>query len=182
MVKTGIMSGYKDENGNLTGLFGPADNVSLAQLAKIAHKLAGIDETKTTMSPQNIRARNTWFSQYYASAEARGWLAFRNTRTDPEQLATRAEVVSTILQALDIPRIWPKGIMFTDVQIETPYSSSIETAATAELVSGNADADGTPLGTFSPDNPINRAELAKILSTAMDLFITTSPEFTGESY
>ncbi|MBU0766596.1 S-layer homology domain-containing protein [Patescibacteria group bacterium] len=170
-VRASIMSGFKDEQGEPSGIYGPDRNVTIAELSKIAHEIAGIDETKTNLNPINIRARDTWFDQYFASAENLGWQLFTNTRLDPGRNATRAEVVTTLLQALDVPRNWAKGKMFTDVNLDTEYSSSIETAAADGLVAGYGD------GEFKPDNPINRAEISKIISLAIDLYGEDTSEF-----
>ncbi|MBU2259336.1 S-layer homology domain-containing protein, partial [Patescibacteria group bacterium] len=163
-IRTGIMSGFKNNQGNLMGLFGPESNVTIAELVKIAHELSGIDETKARWIPRNLLARDTWFEQYFASSEILGWQVFTDTRLDPGRNATRGEVVTTILQALDIPRKWPKGQMFSDVAISTQYSSSIETAAKDGIVAGYED------GEFKPEDPINRAEIAKIISLAIELY------------
>ena len=175
VAKTGIMSGYKDENGNLTGEFGPSDSVSLAQLAKVAHEVAGIDEQEMGGEASNTRARGTWFETYYNSAEQRSWQAYRNEHEDPARPATRSEVIATILQALDAPRLWPKGQIFTDIQPDTPYAACIETAAADGIISSDE-------ASFRPDAPVNRAELAKMIALAIGQYIEDSPEFTGESY
>ena len=172
-IRTGIMGGYKGPDGKLTGKFGPGDNVTLAQLAKVAHGLAGIDESKNRTIPQNERARGTWFADVFASAERQYWLAYRAVRDDPERPATRAEVVCTLLQALDVPRLWAREKRFTDVTPLTPYADCIETAAESGLVKGD-DA-----GTFRPESPINRAELSKILVTAMDIYGEKTLEIRG---
>jgi len=169
-LKTGIMSGYRDADGTITGEFGPQDNVTLAQLAKIAHETASIDESKVHTRPTNLRAQGTWFEQYFASAEKLGWLVFADKRLNPGRNATRSEVVATLLQALDVPRYWSKGEMFTDVRMTTPFSSSIETAAIDGIVSGSTDEEGDPTGEFRPDDPINRAEMAKIVSLSIELY------------
>lgn len=171
-IRTGIVTGYRDDAGNLTGKYGPGDNVTIAQLAKIAHELADIDETRTThLPPKNIRARNAWFEQYFASAEKLDWLVYRDHRIDPGRPATRGEVVATLLQALDVRRFWSQGNMFTDVQRSTDYSSSIETAATDGIVSGFTDASGNSTGEFGPERPVNRAEMAKLIATAIETYI-----------
>ena len=172
-IRTGIMSGYKDPDGKLTGKFGPGDSVTLAQLAKVAHRLAGIDEMDERTLPVNERARGTWFADVYASAERRGWLAYRSIRENPERPATRSEVVCTLLHALSIPRIWPTGERFSDVSALTPYADCIETAAEDKLITGDA------AGTFGPERPINRAELSKMLTTAMDIYGEKTAEIRG---
>ena len=173
-IRTGIMSGYKGADGTFTGSFGPGDSVTLAQLAKVAHKLANINETESRTLPENPRARNTWFADFYASAERSHWIAFRNPRENPERDATRAEVVCTLLQALNIPRIWPTGMRFTDVAATLPSADCIETAAKDGLVAGNSGN-----GTFDPDRPVNRAELSKMLVTAMEIYGEKTAEIRG---
>jgi hypothetical protein len=173
-VRTGIMSGYKDADGAYSGSFGPGDSVTLAQLAKVAHKIANIDETASRTLPENLRARNTWFSDFYASAERSHWISFRNPRENPERDATRSEVVCTLLQALNIPRIWPTGIRFTDVAATLPSADCIETAAKDGLIAGNSGG-----GTFDPDRPVNRAELSKMLVTAVEIYGEKTAEIRG---
>lgn len=167
-IESRVMSGYRDENGALTGSFGPTDLVTIAELAKIAHRIASIDESTVTDAPENRAAQGTWFAPFFASAEQRNWLVFLNRSVDPLRPATRAEVVATLLQALRIPRDWATGKMFTDVAATLPYADCIETAATKGLVQGHKNEQGS---TFSPFDPINRAEMAKVAETAIDLFV-----------
>lgn len=171
--RTGIMSGYKDEEGNYTGQFGPGDPVSLAQLAKVAHKVAGINENELSGTPKNSRAIRTWFENFYTSAELRYWNVFLDPNIDPARSATRAEVIATLMQALDVPRIWPKGEIFRDVLPNAPYAASIETAAADGIIESSTNA-------FRPNDQINRAELAKIISLTIDKYIDDSPEITGD--
>ena len=164
-LKANAMSGYRDRSGDPTGKFGPSDNVNVAQLAKVAHEIAGIDESKAFGRSKNTRARNTWFEDYFVSAEKLQWQVFTDHRLDPARTVTRAEVVTTLLQALDTPRYWASGNLFSDVDGSTKYASSIETGARDGLVGGYPD------GNFRPEADINRAEMAKMLSTAVELYI-----------
>ena len=179
-IEAGVMSGYRDRSGKPTGLFGPNDSVTLAELAKIAHKLAGIDEQSLNGTPENLKAKNTWFASYIASAEQRDWLVFLNRSVNPLRPATRAEVVATVMQALRVPRDWPTGVMFTDVSRTMPYADCIETAATKTLIAGYMNDHGQPTHVFGPIDPVNRAQMAKIISAAMDLFLVDSPSFQPE--
>lgn len=167
-AKFGIMAGYKDRNGSPTGLFKPEQPVTLAELAAITHRVVGQSPPTPSPQPQNASARRTWFAPFYASAELRGWLAYGDPAADPLRPATRGEVVVTLLHALDIPLRWPKGELFSDVPIGTPFAAAIETAAQEQLVGGHTDAEGKPTGTFGPGAPVNRAEMAKIIDRVMD--------------
>jgi hypothetical protein len=181
-IKSDIVSGDKDTNGNLIGRYRPENEVTLAELAKIAHAIASIKTDNVRGEPANQQAASTWFSKYIRSAEDLDWVVYRNSRLDLLRPATRAEVVVTFLQALDVPRYWPKGTMFTDVLRTSKYAASIETAAREGLISGHESTSGDFIKEFRPDNPLNRAEMAKIISKAIDIFVEDTPEFTGESY
>ncbi|MEI8230649.1 MAG: S-layer homology domain-containing protein [Candidatus Peregrinibacteria bacterium] len=168
-IETQVMTGYADANGKPTGKFGINDSVTIATLTKIAHRLAGIDETTMTADPENSGAAGKWYAPFIASAEQRDWLITLNRSVDLDRPATRAEVVATFLQALRVPREWPLGTMFTDVSRTMPYADCVETAALKGLVSGSKDGNGQSI--FRPTDPISRAEMAKIVSTAMGIFI-----------
>lgn len=173
VVKKGVLSGYRDENGDLTGQFGPGNSVTIAELAKIAHKMGSVTEDAFAgQNPTNPLAVNMWASTYFASAENRGWTIFDHGEpyADPARPATRAEVVVTLLQVLNIPVQWPTGQMFTDVTVRTPYAGAVETAAKAGIVEGRKDADGKPLNLFGPNDPINRAEMAKMLVSLINTY------------
>lgn len=169
VARLGIMSGYKDRDGNLTGSFGPGNFVTIAELAKIAHRIASIDAA-TSRRPLNPKARDQWFSPYIASGEQLGWTIFIDTNIDLNRPATRGEVLVTILQALDVPLDWQKGDVFTDVTPRTPYAAAIETAARDEIVSGHTNETSEKSGTFGPIDPVNRAEMAKILSKILEIY------------
>ncbi|OGJ55892.1 hypothetical protein A2706_05285 [Candidatus Peribacteria bacterium RIFCSPHIGHO2_01_FULL_51_35] len=170
VVKTGIVSGYKNEYGQPMGKFGPENLVTVGELAKMAHELAGIDENDITARPENRMAIGEWFSSYVASAEQLFWLLFQDTSLDLQRPATRGEVLVTLYQALDIPIFWPHGDVFTDVSVRTPYGGAIEKAAEDGIVSGAAGTDGESTGMFHPLENINRAEMAKILSLMIDTY------------
>lgn len=171
-AKGGMLSGYKDDEGEYTGLFGPENPVTVAELAKMAHRIGGVQESEITESSTNRDVTsNAWFAQYMASAEHRGWTIYADATIDPLRPATRAEVIVTLLQALDIPVSWPTNDIFTDVSWKTtPFAGAIETAAADGVVAGRTDEAGAPTGLFSPDDPVIRAEMAAILVRARDAY------------
>lgn len=172
-AKRNILSGYRDLAGRPTGEFGPGNSVTIAELTKIAHKLAGLSEDAfKSVSPRNPAFFGHWYAPFLASSENRGWTIFASD-IDPSRAATRGEVVVTLLQAFDIPLKWQKGNVFTDVSVLHPYAAAIETAAADEIVSGRNDTAGKSTGTFDPDATITRAEIAKIITTILDTY--TSP-------
>ncbi len=169
VAKSGIVSGYRDASGAPTGLFGPENAITIAELTKIAHKLAGINEADVTAPPQNRKAKGQWFAQFIASAENLDWVLFLDVQIDPARPATRGEVIQTLLQALDVPLQWPKGTVFTDVNRHTPHAAAIETAAAKGIVTGSSTT-GKAGGAFRPGENINRAEVAKIVGVMMEKY------------
>lgn len=166
-AKRDILSGYRDEAGAPTGLFGPGNSVTVAELSKIAHRMAGLSE-------EAFATDGPWFAAFIASSRGRGWTIYVDGTIDPTRSATRAEVVVTLLQAFDVPLRWQKGNAFTDVTVSTPYAAAIETAANDTIIAGRTDEDGESTGIFDPDAPITRAEIAKIITTMLDTYDSPS--------
>ncbi|MBI3618949.1 S-layer homology domain-containing protein [Candidatus Peregrinibacteria bacterium] len=170
VTRFGIMSGYRDASGKLTGHFGASAPVTLAELAKITHGVLGIDEKEYAGIPDNQSARAKWYSKYIVSAEKRDWRIYNDPALSPDRPATRAEILVTLLQVMDTPLQWPKGKVFKDVTRRTRYASAVETAATMGLVSGKTNASGKQTGFFGPEEPVTRAEFSKILTVVMEKF------------
>ncbi len=170
-AKRGILAGYRDAAGNLTGTFGPGNSVTVAELSKIAHRLSGLsEEAFANVPPKNPLGQNQWFSAFLASSENRGWVIYGGATIDPVRPATRGEVIVTLMQAFDVPLKWQKGNAFTDVPVYYPYAAAIETAAGDEVIAGRTDVDGKSTGQFDPDASITRAEIAKIITTMLDTY------------
>jgi len=174
MARLEVLSGYKDDKGDPTGEYRPGDNVTAAELAKITHRIAGIDERESTTPPENPNALDQWFSPFIASAEARGWTIYNDALIDPLRPVTRAEVVVTLLQVLEVPVRWAKGDVFHDVSPRTRYASAIETGAADGMISGYQNESGRPTGMFGPTDPVTRAQIAKIIDIALNLYAKQS--------
>jgi hypothetical protein len=82
---------------------------------------------------------------------------------DVHTAATRGEVIQTILEVLKLP-IAKQSAQFSDVPRSHPYANVIATAAFFGFITGDTDSEGNELNTFRPDDPINRAEVAKIIA------------------
>ena len=162
VIGAGLASGYKDANGNLTGQYGPANPVTYAEIAKMALLLAHKDVEGATGASANASAHGQWSEKYIKTAESLGFTSYGKT-LDVNASATRGAVIQTILEAMGV-QIEPYSGGYSDVKASTKHSGAIGTATKLGIVSGD---DGK--GTFRPGDPINRAEVAKILSKAMDL-------------
>lgn len=147
-----IFEGYKMQDGTPLGLYGPKDEITLGQLAKVGGLLRG----------QQISGKVTgddWFEAYMIAAK-KAQLSVFAKKTDALSHATRGQVIQTTLEALKIP-IEKGNLFYSDVPADSAYADSIATATRLGIVSGD---DAT--NTFRPNDPINRAEVAKIVVQA----------------
>lgn len=166
-----LVSGYRDAQGMPTGLFGPADPVTLEQMVKVAVLATGIDATACALPPANISASGAWSASYVACAEKREWAVFSDATADLRRPATREEVVMTMLQAFKKEfDVEPASITFTDVEKTGLYAPAIAKASADGVISGYTDGEGNLTGLFGPKNNVTRAEFSKIVSVALQLY------------
>jgi hypothetical protein len=160
LTELGIVSGYRDSNGNLTGSYGPANNVTHAEAIKITLGAAGTDPVRCAESSTHPQARGHWAEQYVACAEQKVF----GLRSDQglNEPAKRAEVLHYVLKAFDIEA--PNGTPPFADSVSHQYKNDIAYAYALDIVSGDDGKD-----TFRPDDPINRAEVAKIAKLAIAL-------------
>ena len=165
LAQDGIITGYKDAHGAPTGLFGPANPVTEAEILKMALLSSG--KTIGVGIPQNRSAQNDWSAPYVQEAETLKLSVYVPT-LDIHQSTTRGEVIQTILEAFGVT-IATEDNPFQDLSTTSPFASSIETAAKLGIISGDTDAHGNPTGTVRPNDSINRAEAAKIIALARQI-------------
>ncbi|MNO22443.1 Trifunctional nucleotide phosphoesterase protein YfkN precursor [compost metagenome] len=84
----------------------------------------------------------------------------------PSQMVSRAEFAALITRSLGLASM-SSGTTFSDVGANAWYTDAVKTAASAGLITGYTD------GSFKPNSPITRQEMAAILSKAM--------KYTGKS-
>jgi hypothetical protein len=165
LIQTGVAQGYRDASGSLTGRFGVDQPVTRAEVLKMAIEAAG--KRPSVLPPRNASARGTWSAGYVRTAEDLHLTVF-TPDTDVNAPATRGEVVQTLLEALGFP-IGNTPSSFSDVPKDHPHSAAIGLAAYYGFVSGDTGTDGTPLNRFRPDEPMNRAEVAKLIALVREV-------------
>lgn len=166
VIDEDIATGYEDNEGKQKGEFGVLNPVTFAEMLKMALKSARIELSGKT--PRNTSAQGTWASSYVATAESLSLDVFRPD-LDVHSPATRAEVIHTLLEVLGLPVAPNVESTFTDLPSSHPYAKSIATASLYGLISGDTDTNGNSLGTVRPDDPINRAEVSKIIALLTQL-------------
>jgi hypothetical protein len=165
LVEQQIASGYADATGKPTGEFGVSNPVTNAEVLKMALEAANV--TITGGSPRNDTAKGTWASAYVKTAEDKHFSVF-SPSLDVNGPATRGEVVQTLMEVLGFP-LGKTPSTFADVPADDRHSVAIALAAFYGFIQGYTDADGHALNTFRPNDPINRAEVAKIIALAREV-------------
>lgn len=164
LFERGIVSGYKDSNGNLTGQFGPGDSVLVSQVLKIALEASGDGESEG--EPNLDQAKNHWSKGYVKQAENIG-LSIVKGLDNLDRPATRAEVVRIILEIAGVDPQDVEQSSFTDVSSSNPNIDYIEEAKNLGIISGDSGQN-----TFRPNDGINRGEVTKITFKFLNQFFT----------
>lgn len=164
-AEAGIVSGYRDTQGRLNGLFRPTNPVTLAETLKIAVEGAGYD-AGLYGSQVDAGVGLHWAAPYVAVAKSEHFtVSISRSRLD--RPATRNEVAAIFTSAFHVSIPVPvTGTRYTDVEISTSNAASIEALSRDGVVSGDTDVRGQATGTFRPWDPINRAEVVKIVMNA----------------
>ena len=158
-----IVGGYKDASGNELGEFRPSNNVTIAEILKMALETAELGGD-TSGTPGNAQAVNHWAKKYFKKAEGLGLTMVGNQGIDPNSLATRGDVIRLTLEALGIQPSSVSQTDFSDVSGSDVNAAFIQYAKSAGVISGD-----TGKTTFRPNDPVNRAEVAKILQNMVEI-------------
>ncbi len=173
IAELGIISGYRDAAGVPLGTFGPADSVTLEQVLKVVVYASGKDPSSCkgtgTGGLLNTTASD-WAKPFVTCAEEYQWSVFSDGSVDTKRGATRAEVIATVLQAFGVQTGNVSGDIFADVGSSTLYASAIERAQKDGIVNGYTDAQGNATRMFGPDDTVKRAEFAKMVTIALEVY------------
>ena len=173
-----IAEGYKDASGELTGAFGPADHVTIAEFLKMALKAAKVNEEICPATATQDQWKSHWAYVYLSCAVERNFRFFREGQSiDLNKPATRAEVLVLLHDAFgdELP---PFPSPFKDTMGHA-YELDIAYANFRGVVTGDTDAKGNPTWHFRPDDRLNRAEAAKIIFEQLKSIILA--EQSGDS-
>jgi hypothetical protein len=82
--------------------------------------------------------------------------------------ATRGEAAQFIVNAIGVEKISNSKPTFTDVPTTNKYYADIETLVALGVVGGHVD------GTFKPEGTLKRSEIAKMLTLAFELEVSSA--------
>ncbi len=175
--EAGIMTGYKDADGHPTGTFGPSAPVTVGELLKIAVEGAGYDpkEYEAQYTPPDCPDHSHWAQEYTPVAYGEKFIFYPDLCIEDYQLnipVTRAQVAFGLASAFRLDTEVYTSDRYEDVLPYAWYSGAVEVLSADGIISGDTDAEGHSLRRFRPNDPINRAEMAKIVMKARDKYGT----------
>lgn len=166
-----IVSGYRDAKGRALGMFGPQDNVTIEQMSKVmVYAASHAPDTCGAEPVKNATASGSWAAPFISCAEKLQWAVYGDGSVDIHRPATRSEVVMTLIQAFGKKTGPRTGTGFTDVGMSTQYAAAIEQAKADGVIAGYTSPQGVPTGEFGPEDPVTRAEFAKIITLGIQLY------------
>lgn len=162
LTKLGIVSGYKDTQGNSLHEFRPENAVTYAEIAKMAAEAAGL--SSFAGASMNTSDDGQWSEGYIALMESQNVSVFQNHALDVNTSAPRGAVVQILLQLFHT-ELTATANPYSDLPLSSPFAGAILQATFDGIVSGD---DGK--STFRPNDSVNRAETAKMVMKAMEQY------------
>lgn len=155
--------------GKGDGRFAPDELLTRAELTKIALNAFNINAPEVSTTPFDDVDLTDWFAPYVIKAEKEGIVSGYNDGFRPNQNITRAEAVKILLltAGFEIPKI---SSQFEDSISYRWYDEYLAFVKNNNIISGYSD------GTFRPEYPITRGEIAKITIKIIELYNNTFEE------
>lgn len=151
------MNVYKDAQ------FKPKKAVTKADAAKFVGKASEVNAEKNlkVVEPlfDDVTEKTASYSYIVALANIDAFN--KNSKFNPDKTITRQEAAKLFVNAFNLPM--ETGKEFEDVTDKNSYSEYISTAASYNILNGNASKD------FRPTKKMNRADFAVALKKAIDI-------------
>jgi hypothetical protein len=162
LVEAGVVDSNFDN-------YRPSDLVNRAEMAKLAVEAAGLPLETASAAPFNDVPMGQWYTNYIYTAEKNGVVGGYKNESGaltgsfgPGNNLNRAEAAKVIVNAFALPEDMSGAPHFPDVKSSDWFYIFVESSFNAGVVSGYPD------GSFGPARNINRAEIAKMVSLAME--------------
>lgn len=177
-----IITGYKNASGELTGLFGPADEIQRGQMATIIARLLGLKAT--TVTPfTDADANAYYYDAVMACAEAGIITGYKDEAGNllylfgPEDPITREQAFTMIYRALKLVAGETEATLgeFSDGASVSDWAAEA-TAAMINYkgVSGKEDTPG--VFTIAPQENVSRAQVTTMLDRLIAVYVTKNGE------
>lgn len=156
LYSQGAVTGYAD------GSFHPNEYVTRAQFAKMLVSAMGWSIENPVVPTFSDVAADSWAYGYIETAVAHSIIAgYPDGAFRPYNYVTRAQLAKMVVlgSEWDMEGITP--VYFTDLTPDSWAYSFAQTAYSADVMSGYSD------GSFKPDSPATRAQVAKVLTLSL---------------
>lgn len=170
---TAYMNGY--DNGDGTMSFKPGNTMTRAEACTIVSRIhAGGDDKVVLKDGSDANSAgymlpftdiaSKWYTKYICYLYENGFLKSYSGAFNPDTPITRAEFVELVYN-LGLVKESDNKPTFADVDAAHPRYNVITASASAGLVNGYENGDGT--FSFKPDNTITRAEVVTVINRAL---------------
>jgi hypothetical protein len=138
------LSALKVVEGYLDGTFGPAQEITRAEFAKITCNLAGIGDAAGSLGTLGSRfsdvGANIWYTGWVNLAAAQGYVnGYPDGSFKPNNKITQQEVITVLLRILgyddNLPGPWPFDYISQAVKLN--LTSKVTFVATSNAISGD---------------------------------------------
>ncbi|MFI8687537.1 S-layer homology domain-containing protein [Rossellomorea sp. NPDC077527] len=155
LAEAGIIDGRPDGSFDLGG------KLNRAEAAKMIAKIIKLDTTDAPASSFEDVKEDVWYTDYINALYAEGLIdGVSETMFAPNKELTRAQLAKLVVDAYGLELDASAEHPFTDVKEDVWYTDYIKTLYKHELI------DGKTATTFAPNEPIKRADFAKLLTEA----------------
>jgi hypothetical protein len=152
-------------DGKTSYIYSPSTYVTRAEFLKMVLENAGISvDGVSTVHYYDVKSTD-WFYDYVTYATDEGYVeGYTDGYFRPNNYVTRAEAVTILMRVADetLYDFDESDIDYFDVDVDDWFAYAIILADEAGIVEGYSD------GSFRPNNNIDRASAAKIVSLAYD--------------
>lgn len=149
-----VFEGDRDPaTGKLTGTVRPSAPVNTAELLKIAFKAGDV-------AVRDPKADETWYDPLVEVAKT-----LDLPQLAPSKEPNRAQVAKILMKVAGASDEGLECGTFKDVPESNPNCGAIEWLNKNGIAQGRTDADGKRLFVFDPNANVNRAEIAKMITT-----------------
>jgi|GEM_PF-4543137 len=167
----GIIGGFKDENGNPTGYYGPSELITKAEMLKLVLEVSQRGESNAM--PKDSSAIGQWYQGYVAQFENMG-MSYGGNWNEP---ITRRVAAVWISEAMELhEKVDGYNGEFSDVSSTDDDAIHFAAVYEYEVFTGDSGA-----ATLRPDDNMNRAEAAKVVRVAMEEVLERAASYVNDT-
>ena len=149
---------------NNVASFRPDDRLSRAEFLKIVINTTGWELPSENLSiPYDDVNPSAWYAPYVSLAHSKDMISWSYAQFRPDDAISRAEATKILITALGLPTEEVGALSFADLDKDSNLTQYIETARSYDILSGEIIDD---VRYFRPNDPIVRAEIAKVIVNA----------------